>query len=134
MPLDLQALKTEVSTDPLGNGYSAMDDSQIADSLNAPGRVVDRDSVTGGEIAASSVRTELAALSNAEQTYVRGLWAAGTMPLTANLRSELGGIFPAGSQTRANLVALLRRTGSRAEELGIGRVTASDVANAKRLP
>lgn len=132
--MDLVALKNELTADPLGKGYAAMNDEQAADSLNANGRLVDRTSITGGEIAASLVRAELAALTAGEQNYVRALLCADSIPLTANFKTEIAAVFGAGSATRANLIALLKRPGSRAHELGLGTVTPSDVANARRLP
>jgi hypothetical protein len=132
--MDYAALKVELDTDPLGRGYAGMGDEEAANSLNANGRNVDRTEVTGGEIAASAVRAELAALTAAEQTYVRTLMSAGTIPLTANFKTEMAAIFPPGSETRTNLIALLKRPGSRGEELGFGRVTPSDVAIARALP
>lgn len=131
--MSLQDLKTELTTDPIGRGYAGMTDEQAAESLNAPGRQVNRDSVTGGEIAASLVRAELAQLNAAEQNYVRALMPCDSIPLTANFKTQFGDLFPQGSATRANIMAILKRNGSRAEELGLGRVTPSDVANAKRL-
>ena len=130
--MNLPALKTEVTTDPLARGYSGMNDEQIADSLNTPTRTADRETLTGGLVMASIVRTELNALAANDKTYVQAVVNAGEMPITPQLKTELSAVFPAGSGTRANIVALLKRTGSRAEELGIGYVTPSNVADAKR--
>jgi hypothetical protein len=133
--MDLTALKTELTDDPLARGYAGMNDEQSAVSLNIADRQPNRESLTGGMIAASVVRAELAALlSIDDKNYVLGLMSAGDMPLTANLKAELGGIFGVGTATRANLIALLKRPGSRAEELGLGFVTPSHVADARRLP
>jgi len=132
--MDLQALKNELTADPLARGYSGMSDEEAAASLNANGRQVDRTSITGGEIAASLVRAELAALTAGEQNYVRALIGADSIPLTANFKTEVGAVFGAGTATRANIIALLKRSGSRADELGLGHVTESDIADAKRLP
>lgn len=132
--MDMAALKNELAQDPLNRGYAGMDDVQAADSLNASGRDVDRDSVTGGEIAASLVRSELAAISAAERAYVFALLSCQAIPLTANFKTELGAVFGPGSATRANVLTLLKRTGSRAEELGLGHVTTSHVADARRPP
>lgn len=131
--MDLQALNDELTTDPLGFGYSTMGDVKASDRLNQPERDVDRDSVTGGEIAASLVKSEVAALTVGEREYVFSLLASDSIPLTDNFKSVLGGLFPGGSSTRANLLAILKRTGSRAEELGLERVTPSHVADARRL-
>lgn len=131
--MDLQALKTELTTDPLSRGYSTMTDEQAAARLNVPDRQPNRETLDAGSLVASIVRAELAALTANDKDYLRLVAMAQTMPLTVTLKTELGGIFPVGSQTRANLVALLKRTGSRAEELGLGSVSPSDVADAKRL-
>lgn len=131
--MDLVALRAELDTDPLALGYAGMTDEQAAASLNANGRDVNRTEVTGGEIATSVVRSELAALTAGDQNYIRALISAGVMPITDNLKSEFGAVFGAGTQTRANLLSLLKRPGSRAEELGLARVTPSHVADARRL-
>lgn len=131
--MNLQTLKTELTTDPIARGYAAMSDEQAAESLNTQNRQPDRESLTGGMIAASVVRTELAALTAADQNYVRALLPCGDIPLTATIKTELGNIFGAATTTRANLLALLKRTGSRAEELRLGTVTPSNVADARRL-
>lgn len=132
--MDLQVLKTELTTDPLGRGYAGMSDEQAATSLNTANRQPFRETLTGGMIAASVVLSELAALTPENQNYVIALFGAGEMPLTDNLKSELSAVFPNPSNTRTNLIALLKRPGSRAEELRLGTVTTSNVADAKRLP
>lgn len=131
--MDLAALKTELTTDPISRGYGSLSDEQAAESLNAPNRQPNRESLTGGMLAASIVRSELAALATADQNYVRALLPCGDIPLTATIKTELGSIFGVGTTTRTNLLALLKRTGSRAEELGLGFVTPSNVADARRL-
>lgn len=133
--MNLQALKTEIDTDPLARGYAGMTDEQIAKSLAVQDRQPFRDGLTGGMIASSIVLTELTGLTAGQQNYVRALFSAADIPLTDQLKTELSALFPAGSTTRANLVALLKRQGTRAEELNLGgQPTPSDVAEAKRLP
>lgn len=99
--MNLAALKAEISTAP----YAGKSDEECADLLNAPGPSVDRDSVSGGEIAASVVIAEYAALSPTQRDYVNGLMGADSIPLTANFKTQLAGLFPGGSGTRTNLVA-----------------------------
>lgn len=130
--MNLATLKTEVTTDPLARGYSTMSDEQIADSLNTGNRTADRDTLTGGMVMSSIVRSEFAALSAADKQYIQLIVSCGEMPITTTLKTEFGAVFGAGTATRTNLVALLKRTGSRAEELGLGNVTPSNVADAKR--
>lgn len=132
-PAQLTILKTEITTDPLARGYAAMDDPAVAASLNKPDRQPNRETLTGGMLAASVVRSEFDALSAAVKTYVQTLIGAGEMPVTQQLRTELAAVFGAATTTRANLLALLKRTGTRAEELDLGSVTPSDVADSRRL-
>lgn len=132
--MDLVALKSEITNDPLGRGYSGMTDEQIAASLAVHDRQADRESLEAGLLVASIVSSEYIGLSANQKDYVRLIAMASTVPLTASIKTELGAIFPAGSTTRANLIALMKRAGSRADELKLGgNPTPSDVANAKRL-
>ena len=131
--MDLLALKNELTTDPLGRGYSGMTDEAAADSLNTPNRQPDREALDSGLLVASIVRSEYDALAAAAKDYLRLVALAQSLPLTVTLKGELGAIFGPGTQTRANLLALLKRSGSRAEELGLGFVTPSHVAGARRL-
>lgn len=130
--MDLAKLKTEIQTDPLSRGYSAMTHEQIADSLNAANRTDDRDSITGGEVLSCVDRTELEALQTNPKYYLERVISAGTIPLNATIRQQLRQLFSAGTNSRQALVDLLRRVASRAEELKLGRVTTSDVADALR--
>jgi len=133
--MDLQALKTELNTDPNGVGYAALSDEAAAEKFKLTNRPVNRESIDGGLLASAIVRSEYAALNAADKDYVRLLCATATpIPLTASFKTEVGGVFGAGTQTRTNFLALLKRTGNRAEELGLGGVpTTSDIANARRL-
>lgn len=128
--MDLRALKQELADAK----YAVLDDDKAAKLLNQTEAIIDRESITGGELAASVVRSELSLMDADEQTYVLALFGAGAMPLTPNLKSELGELFPQQSQSRKNVVTILKRTGNRSEELGLGRVTPSDVAKARKLP
>lgn len=130
----LQVLADELASDPLSRGYSTMNDVEVSDSLNEPGREVDRSSLDTGLVMSAIVDTEFLALQEAAKEFLSLLVLAQNVPLTDTLKSNLGRIFPAGSETRANLIALVKRSGSRAEEIGLGRVTPSHIADARRLP
>lgn len=135
--MDLAKLKTELTTDPLSRGYATKTDEQAAATFAINDRQPNRDSLDTGLLAASLTRADLgnAAVTANDKDYLRIVVSAGTLPLTATIKTELGAIFPAGSTTRANLLALMKRPGNRAEELNLGGIpTASDVADAKRLP
>lgn len=133
-PAQLQDLNTELTTDPLTRGYAAMGDEAAADRINVADRQPNRETLESGLLVASIVRAEYTPLAAAEKDYLRLVAMAQQLPLTDTVKAELGAIFPAGSTTRANLVALLKRPGTRGEELGLGHVTASDVAKARALP
>jgi hypothetical protein len=133
--MDLIALKTELTTDPIGRGYASKNDEQAAATFSIMDRQPNRETLESGLLVAAIVRSEFAALVAGDKQYVQMVATAPTMPLTATLKTELGAIFPAGSATRANLVALMKRPGNRAEELNLGGIpTTSEVANARRLP
>ncbi len=128
--MDLAALKTEITLP----AYVGKSDVECADMLNAIGPLVNRESVDGGQLAGAIVRSEFVALTANDRAYVSMLIPAQNIPLTAGFKTEIGGVFGAGTATRANLVALLKRSGSRSEELNLGGpVTSSHVANARRL-
>jgi hypothetical protein len=131
--VDLVALKAELTNDPLGRGYASMDDEAAANALRVNDRMANRDTLDGGLLVASIVMSEYTALTANQKDYLRLLAMSQTLPLTATVKTELGSIFPAGSATRANFLALLKRPGSRADELNLGgNPTPSDVAKARR--
>lgn len=130
--MDLVALKNEIQNDPQSIGYSGKSHEDIAKLLNRPVRNVDRDTISGGQIAACLVKADWTALSAADKNYLQVFIAAQDMPLTIQLKNELGGLFGVGTGTRTNLLAMLKQSGSRAKELGLGSVTTSDVADALR--
>lgn len=126
--MNIAAIKAEIS----GAAYQGLDDVQIADKLNEQVVQVDRDTLTGGDIAAAISRAEYGALSALDKQYVQMLVMAPSLPVTANLKAELGAVFGSGTGTRQRLVALIKRAGTRGEELGHGHVTPSNVADARR--
>lgn len=132
--MDLVALKSEITTDPIGRGYSLQSDEAVADLLNAPTRMPNRDSITSGELAGAITAADWGTLTAEQKARLQFLVTPPSLQITAHLRQELRDIFPQGKDSRANLRAVLMKTGSRAEELGLGSVTPSDVADARRLP
>ena len=131
--MDLAALKSELLTDPTSRGYAGKLDDACADLLNRLDRQANRETLTAGQILSAVVRAEFDSLGAAAKNYVTlVLGVSGEIPMTTQLRTDLGAIFGAGTATRANLAAIVKRTASRGEELGLGIVSASDVANARR--
>jgi len=124
MAIDLIALKTELTTDPRGYGYAPSwadgSDGILADLLNLvrPGIAVTRGLIQTWEIVAATDGGEYNALSATAKDIYKTLVSAGVVDVNdAQIRTILSALFPAGSTTRANLIARLTRDGSRAEEL-----------------
>lgn len=132
--MDLVALKAELTSDPAAIGYAAAngDHEAIAKFLNKPQRTIDAEVINGGVLVSCLDKVEFAALNAADKAYLNLFVTAGDVPVTANVRQALRALFPAGSETRNRINSATRRSGSRAEELGFGRVTESNVADALR--
>lgn len=132
--MDLVALKTEITSDPASMGYAAAnsDHDSLAKLLNKPQRTIDAESLSSGVLVSCIDKTEFAALPAADKAYLNLFVTAGDVPMSTNVRQALRALFPVGSETRTKINQATRRTGSRAEELGFGRVTESDVADALR--
>lgn len=131
--MDLAALKSELDNDPEAIGYSAMSDVEAAEALNARDREADADTLQAGDLVASLGPDDWVELAAEQKQYLQLLVTAGSCPLTAVVKSTLAGMFPAQSQTRRNLLRIMRQEASRAKQLSLGRVTPSDVADARRL-
>ena len=132
--MDLVALESELTNDPLARGYSGMADEAAAISLNAINRTVNRKVVPTYEVHANIVPAEYTALTTDVKANVNVLLSLGNILVNAaNTQTVLLGAFGPATQTRANLILLAKEPASRAVELGLGSVTPSDVANARRL-
>ena len=148
--MDYQALKAEIDSQ---TEWRNLTHAEIADLLNA---VSSEHSVSRGVIASHEVferfnATEYAAIINdaqkpAQQRGLTHLLSMGTLnPNDPNVAALVTFIFGANSQTLKNLVGnaqadelwrgsdVRKQPASRAQELGLGRVTPSDVAVAGRL-
>ena len=127
------ALKTEVTTDPLALGYSAMTDQEVSDSLNDPVRPRERDIVSSHEVFEAIVPADYASLDAAEKGRLSMILSMGEVKLSgANTRLALGGMFAPGT-TRDNLIALQDDTPvSRAQERGLGNVGPGVVAEVRK--
>lgn len=152
----LEQLATEINTDPTAIGYAphitSGSDNAIADLLNEPraGITIRRQDISTKELYESIDVADYAALpSNPNATqlsterrflaWLSGLQALGRVrlqnddgtdtPVVKNLLT----MFPAGSQTRARIIALATRLGSRAEQLFGANVAVTDDDVAKAL-
>jgi hypothetical protein len=143
--VDLQKLKDELTNDPGGIGYPARDD-HAADAINALTRTK-VGSVTVKELvmwaAEFEVLTEVDTRATVETQSKRKNVAKAALLVFRWPPSETVDIANPGfaalldalqldRAATAALKAMSMRACSRAEELGLGRVTASDVAKARR--
>ncbi|MDJ0513074.1 MAG: hypothetical protein QNJ62_06490 [Methyloceanibacter sp.] len=131
-------LAAEVQNDPLKIGYDAMTDLQVADSLNAPIQE-DQPVVSSGDLISGIVRAEYDALLAENKDWLKIILGAGEQISVASgseVRSELMRMFGAASETRTNLMPLLSRDTTRAEQIGLdpnvwGPVTEEQVAKSR---
>lgn len=138
--MDYLALKAELQNDPTGLGYAADwasgNDWSLADRLNAvsTGTLINRGMIDAHEILSATVPTEWTSLSAAEKQRYQTLTGAGQVNgLNANVRAAFNQMFGSTTATRAALVALLTRPGSRAEQLFGHAVSDRDIASARRV-
>uniref|UniRef100_A0A7C4Y4W7 Uncharacterized protein n=1 Tax=Caldisericum exile TaxID=693075 RepID=A0A7C4Y4W7_9BACT len=140
--MDYVVLKNEFLTDPKGYGYRTYWDNgqdwKLAELINEVRSDIwiDRDIVPTYEIFEAIVPTEWDALTTAEKQRMQLILSMEQVNVKGeNTRLAFQKAFASGTTTRNNLLALLKRNGSRAEELfGAGTVvTWDDVARARRV-
>lgn len=136
--IDYAALKAEIVSDPQAFGYAAAwtagEDWKVADLLNQVRAIqINRGKIDGSEIVAATTPSEFLALSAANQNlYIAITGASGGVDVSSALtRSAFAAMFANGTATRAALVALANRPGSRAEQLFGQGVSHFDVAKAR---
>lgn len=131
-PAQLASLKSEIQNDSAGIGYGGKSHEDIADLVNKPQRSLNRSDIPAGVLASCLDPVEFNNLSTSNKSYIQMLTAAGTLTVTAAMRQDLRTIFASAPKTLARLNDAVSRQGSRGEELNLGRITASDVADALR--
>lgn len=128
--MNYQILKDEIENDPLGRGYSGMNDQEIANDLNTNYRTRNVDTLSSAQIFEATDAAEFQALSDTGKGYVRDVWGLGDSVVVSagsNARGVYLQFFNAQSITRSALLALLTESISRAVELGLGVVNAGEV-------
>jgi hypothetical protein len=127
------ALKAEVLLPAHEAARDEGNHQAIANALNQPqaGITVRRGPAPSHMVMSAIIGTEFASLAAGPRDYLMALVSAGLVDLSNdNVRSALGAAFPAGTTSRANLIALADKTpASRAEQMfGVGTViTVADV-------
>lgn len=132
--MNYSALRAELLDDPLAWGYATLSNGAAAARLNAldTGRAAARTRVENTEVFNAIVNADWPAAGSVSESKLLALLAMPYVDASnANTRAIIGAIFGANTATRANLLALATRPVSRAEELGLGAVSAGDVALAR---
>lgn len=151
--IDYAALATEINSDPAGKGYASPkavgSDAGIAALLNQAGSganfQVNTPPITAAQMLRAIDPAEFKALPADEKVQLQILCSSGSIDLQdANTIAILRNIFPAALSggvpaaptTRAAVIALVKRNGSRAEfRFGAGTlISPSDVAIALGRP
>jgi len=136
--MDLVALKTELTTDPAAIGYAAVMSDHVALARlisTAPRQVADANDHATWELFQCFEPSELES-AEANAAKFRRLQLLCSLPSinpdARRLRASIVFVFGSQSTSLNRFDAMARRAGTRAEELGFGRVTESQVADALR--
>lgn len=131
--MDLVALKSELTADPAGLGYTGKSHEDQAILINKPQRTMNREQFSGADLASCLDPVEFAALTAVQRTWLQMLTTAnGMLTLYASLRQDIRAVLATATKSLQKFNQTINRAGSRAEELGLGTVTTSDVADALR--
>jgi hypothetical protein len=132
--MDLQALKTELDAGhPVTGAYNA-DAALAVDELNAVNSPVNLSTLTGDEVFNAADSTEYSALTNDDKQLFLSICGRDSIdPFGTNNVAAMQSIFGGGSATMAALATLRVTTQSRASILGLGRVLANHVLEARAL-
>ena len=145
---NIAILKSEIDSDPLGRGYSGMDDTAVAVDVNTAYRTKKKPISSAELLAWSASDARLQNIKNAAENGatddLKSLAQAAYLIVTrdgttldlnlADRVAMLDSLVAAGVLTaadRTSLDALATVSISRAEELSIGRVRPGDVIQAR---
>lgn len=141
MPINLSELKTELETDPMSLGLTALynegRDAACADALNVVREGVDytanRGVIPSYEVVGNIIPTEWSALDAAEKERISFIVSAGEVDSSAaNVVNAFVAAF-AGTTTMDNLVAMVNKQVSRASKLFNTSVSTNDVSATRKL-
>lgn len=120
-PAQLVALASEINTDPKALAYAGKNNVQVAAILNTVGASAEK--VRAGIVAVQVLLNaidgvELDALTTGKKMTLQIYFSGGSVDTNNdNVRAGIGSVFAAGTASRANLLAAVDRSGSRAEVL-----------------
>lgn len=133
---DLAILNTEITDDPLDLGYTGKSDPDIAGILNAVNEnyEIDREAIDGQELQMAVTLGDYNNLTDKQRDFWQTILSAGSGIVAVSdsrVKTHIAAIWVAGTDTRANLVALQKRSASRAEmvlERAGASISMTDVA------
>lgn len=138
--MDWSALRSELMNDPLARGYAGMTADQVAADLHTAYRTRNRGALSGDEIFQQTDPTEFSALNDGSGNTadVKGQWMsfcsrASVDPWAVANEQYVVQVFGGASATVANLGNARVDNISRAQELGLGSVSGTDVKLARSL-
>jgi hypothetical protein len=132
--MNYYVLNQELINDPLVRGYLVMSDQEAADDLNIFNRTRNRSSMTGSEVLQSVDAAEYALLPDIKKNAFWGLLGIAVLDPFGVEADIILDIFGGGSNTVIALNADRIEDVSRAVELSLGFVLASDVLKARAIP
>jgi hypothetical protein len=131
---NLQALRAELDAGHPDTGAYNADAQLAADQINAVNRTVNVSSLSGDQLFSATDSTEFGALTDHKQNIWLAFCGRDSIdPFGASNVALVNWIFGGGSATITALASLRTRSVSRADELGIGRVAAGTVEQARAL-
>jgi len=139
--MDIFALRDEITNDPLGRGYSGMNDGEVAIDINTEYRSRNRTSMSGSEIWKNTNLAEFGALlqgasvagkaeRNEKLEWISFCAIDSHDPFGSSVQFVTN-LFGVGSVTVTNLNAARVETISRGNELGFGYVKIGHVEMAR---
>lgn len=129
--MDIDILKTELTTDPLTRGYSGMLDAEVTVDLNTVYRTSNKIIMSSTEVFNAIDKGEFNVLNATEKQLIWDILHLGEINpfgLEADLFVD---IFGGGSTTITDLQNLRKNNVSRGVELGIGNVREGNVWEAR---
>lgn len=131
MAFNIKVLADEINNDPLGRGYSAMSDFDVAFDINAISRIRNRVSMSASEVFNAIDNTEFNALSADNQQLIWNIIHIGDLNPFGLEATIFTSVFGGGSTTISDLQNIRIDDISRAAELGLGEVREGFVTTAR---
>ena len=128
MKMDIDALKSELTTDPAGLGYTGTANAKTT-LINDETFDLDYESLPPSQVVGAIDPTEFKTAPNGVKDWVALVFSPDVVSLTASIKTGLSDL---GSSTATALALITTRKVSRAAILGLGKVRVGHVQEALR--